>query len=101
MWFINDRYSAREALEMGLVNKVFEQANFMGAVMDYAKTLADTVSPRSMGVMKAQVWKALFQDFNEALAVGDAEMQKSFATADFKEGVAHFVEKRAANFTGK
>ena len=92
---------AAEAERMGLVNKVFEQANFMGAVMDYARALAETVSPRSMGVMKAQVWKALFQDFNEALAVGDSEMQKSFATADFKEGVAHFVEKRKANFTGR
>lgn len=93
--------TAQEAERMGLVNKVFDQANFMGAVMDYAKTLAETTSPRSMAVMKAQVWKALFQDFNEALAVGDAEMQKSFSSADFKEGVAHFVEKRAANFTGK
>lgn len=86
---------------MGLVNKVFEQENFMGAVMDYASTLAETVLPRSMAVMKAQIWKALFQSFDEALAVGDSEMQKSFATADFKEGVAHFVEKRKANFTGK
>lgn len=95
------KVTAAEAERMGLVNKVFEQANFMGAVMDYARALAETVSPRSMGVMKAQVWKALFQDFNEALAVGDSEMQKSFATADFKEGVAHFVEKRKANFTGR
>jgi len=95
------KVTAPEAERMGLVNKVFEQANFMGAVMDYAKALAETVSPRSMGVMKAQVWKALFQDFNEALAAGDSEMQKSFSTADFKEGVAHFVEKRKANFTGR
>ncbi len=51
--------------------------------------------------MKAQIWKALFQNFNDALEVGDSEMQKSFASADFKEGVAHFVEKRAANFTGR
>lgn len=95
------KVTADEAERMGLVNKVFEQVNFMGAVMDYARALAETVSPRSMGVMKAQVWKSLFQDFNEALAVGDSEMQKSFATADFKEGVAHFVEKRKANFTGR
>ena len=54
-----------------------------------------------MAVMKAQVWKALYQDLNEAVAVGDAEMQKSFATEDFKEGVAHFVEKRAPQFTGR
>lgn len=95
------KFTAAEAERMGLVNKVFEQENFMGAVMDYASTLAQTVSPRSMAVMKAQIWKALFQNFNDALEVGDREMQKSFATADFKEGVAHFVEKRKANFTGK
>ena len=51
--------------------------------------------------MKAQIWKSLFQNLTEAVAVGDAEMQKSFATADFKEGVAHFVEKRPAKFTGR
>jgi enoyl-CoA hydratase/carnithine racemase len=95
------KVTAAEAERMGLVNKVFEQANFMANVLDYARALAETVSPRSMGVMKAQVWKSLFQGFNEALEVGDSEMQKSFATADFKEGVAHFVEKRKANFTGK
>lgn len=95
------KFTAAEAERMGLVNKVFEQETFMGAVMDYATVLAETVSPRSMAVMKAQIWKALFQGFNEALEVGDSEMQKSFGTADFKEGVAHFVEKRKANFTGK
>lgn len=94
------KFTAFEAEKMGLVNKVFEQEHFLGAVMDYASTMADTVSPRSMAVMKAQTWKALFQSFDEALAIGDSEMQKSFSTADFKEGVAHFVEKRKAKFTG-
>ena len=51
--------------------------------------------------MKAQVWKARFQSLREAIDTGDDEMNKSFASADFKEGVAHFVEKRARNFTGK
>lgn len=92
---------ADEAERIGLVNKTFPQENFMANVMDYAAMLAETVSPRSMAVMKAQVWKAPFQSFGEALAVGDSEMQKSFASEDFKEGVAHFVEKRTANFTGR
>lgn len=91
---------ADEAERMGLVNKTFPQENFMANVMDYASMLAETVSPRSMAVMKAQVWKAAFQSFDEALAIGDSEMQKSFSSEDFKEGVAHFVEKRTANFTG-
>ena len=69
-------------------------------MLAYARTLAQTVSPRSTAVMKAQVWKSLHQEFNDALALADEEMQKSFASADFKEGVAHYVEKRAAAFTG-
>ncbi|MEQ1865936.1 MAG: enoyl-CoA hydratase [Micropepsaceae bacterium] len=95
------KFTADEAQRIGLVNRAFAHEHFMANVMEYARQLADTVSPRAMAVMKAQVWKALYQDLNDAIAVGDAEMQKSFATEDFKEGVSHFVEKRAARFTGR
>jgi enoyl-CoA hydratase/carnithine racemase len=95
------KFMADEAERIGLVNRTFPQEKFMANVMDYAAMLAETVSPRSMAVMKAQIWKAPFQSFNEALATADAEMQKSFSSEDFKEGVAHFVEKRAAKFTGR
>lgn len=95
------KVSAEEAVRIGLVNRVFPQENFATNVLGYAKHLATTVSPRSMAVMKAQVWKSHFQNLTDAIAIGDAEMQKSFATEDFKEGVAHFVEKRPARFTGR
>ena len=94
------KLGAAEAERIGLVNKVFPQETFMQDVLAYARTLAQTVSPRSTAVIKAQVWKALHQEFNDALALADAEMKKSFASADFKEGVAHYVEKRAPAFTG-
>jgi len=95
------KFSAEEAERMGLINRSFAHDTFIENVHAYARQLADTVSPRSMAVMKEQVWKAWFQDFNDALAVADAEMQKSFGSEDFKEGVAHFVEKRAPKFTGR
>ena len=90
-----------EAERLGLVNKAFAHEHFLSDVIAYARQLADSVSPRSMAVMKAQVWKSLFQDLDAALEVADREMAKSFASEDFKEGVAHFVEKRAARFPGR
>lgn len=95
------KLNAAEAERIGLVNRVFPQETFMQDVLAYARTMAQTVSPRSTAVIKAQLWTSLHQEFNDALALADGEMQKSFASADFKEGVAHYVEKRAAAFTGK
>jgi enoyl-CoA hydratase/carnithine racemase len=92
------KISPQEAKEIGLVNKVFGADNFMDNVMAYARLLADTVSPRSMAVIKAQVWKSLFQDFSASLAAADAEMGPSFQWPDFKEGVNHFLEKRSPKF---
>lgn len=93
------KIGAAEAKAMGLVNQVFAQETFLGDVLSYARMLADTVSPRSMAIMKAQVWKANFQDFNEALEVADEEMKASLAHSEFKEGVAHFLEKRPPKFS--
>ena len=95
------KIDAAEALRMGLVNRVVPAAELMTTVGAYAAELAALVSPRSMAVMKRQLWDAQFQTLAEATAVADEEMLRSFGTADFKEGVAHFVEKRAPRFTGR
>jgi enoyl-CoA hydratase/carnithine racemase len=92
------RVPAAEAKQIGLVNEVFPSDTFMENVIAYARHLVDTVSPRSMAVMKAQVWKACFQSFGEALETADREMPSSFAWPDFKEGVSHYLEKRAPKF---
>ena len=92
---------ANEALRMGLVNQVFPQSSFMESVYAYAKDLANNVSPRSMRVIKGQVYNAMFQTLLEAFETAEKEMVQSLQCQDFKEGVAHFVEKRAPVFTGK
>lgn len=92
------KLDADEALRLGLVNQVHDDAAFEAATLEYARLLADTVSPHSLAVMKAQVYAALVQGFPEALAIADAAMLESFGRADFKEGVAHFLEKRPARF---
>ena len=92
---------ANEALRIRLVNQVFPQDTFMDGVQAYAKELAYGVSPRSMRIIKDQVYTAMFQTLSEAFETAEKEMVQSLQCEDFKEGVAHFVEKRAPAFTGR
>jgi enoyl-CoA hydratase/carnithine racemase len=94
------RIAAAEALAIGLVNRVFDAQTFETDVLAYAKMLASEVSPRSLREMKREMWNAQFQTLGEAIEAADKDMAASFASDDFKEGVAHFLEKRAPAFTG-
>jgi len=94
-------FGAQEALRMGVVNQVEPAAAFPAAVAAYARELANTVSPRSMAVIKRQVYGGMTQTLGQALDVATTEMRASLQCEDFKEGVAHFVEKRAPAFTGR
>ena len=92
---------AAEALRMGLVNQVYPQESFPDKVQEFAADLASNVSPRSLRVIKRQVYDAMFQTLAEAFESSEREMVTSLACDDFKEGVAHFIAKRAPVFTGR
>ncbi|HWA89826.1 MAG TPA: enoyl-CoA hydratase [Rhizomicrobium sp.] len=95
------RVSALEAKEMGLVSRVFPNDVFAAEVATYAGMLAREVSPRSMREMKRELWNAQFQTLGQAIDAANADMPASFASEDFKEGIAHYLEKRAPAFTGR
>jgi enoyl-CoA hydratase/carnithine racemase len=92
---------ADEALRLGLVNRVFPAETFMTEVRAYARELADLVSPLSVATIKGQVYSALFQTLEEATVASERAMLQSLRSEDFKEGVAHFLEKRAPSFSGR
>lgn len=86
---------------MGLANRVFPADALMNEVRAYALDIASNVSSRSMHVIKRQVYDAQFQTFAEASEASDEELILSLQSEDFKEGVAHFLEKRPPSFKGK
>lgn len=91
---------ADEAIDMGLVDKVFPTNELLPAAMDYARELATAVSPRSNRVVKRMVYQGLDQGFGSAMEQCLADMADAQKSDDFKEGIAAWKDKRAPIFTG-
>ncbi len=95
------KVSAQDALSMQLVHRLVEPESLLDEARSLATALSQDVSPRSLRVMKRQLWEAPFQSLSESVALANAEMYHSILSEDFQEGVAHFQERRPARFTGK
>ena len=95
------KVKGQEAQRLNLVNQVHAPDKLAEATYAYARELADTVSPRSLRVMKQQLWDLPFQTLQEALITDSAAMLEANVCEDFKEGKRAFMEKRPPRFTGK
>jgi 2-(1,2-epoxy-1,2-dihydrophenyl)acetyl-CoA isomerase len=95
-----DLVDADEAHRLGLVNHVYPEAEFPAAVAALARRLA-AGPPLALAAIKATLNAALGPALDAALEDERIAQRRLFATADFREGVAAFVEKRAAEFTGE
>src|SRR5271156_182615 len=95
-------FSFEEALEMGLINYLYEKESFWEDVLSYARQFCPpNKASRAVGRIKRSVVTGMEIPFAEALGLERELQQLLFTSEDAKEGLAAYVEKRAANFKGK
>ncbi len=93
--------AAEEARNMGLVNRVVPHDDLLAVVRETATEMATLCSPRSIRIMKQQLYGDLFTDLGSSMREADRGMLESFSAEDFREGVASFVQRRPPRFTGR
>ncbi|MEC8644653.1 MAG: enoyl-CoA hydratase-related protein [Pseudomonadota bacterium] len=91
-------FQGEEAKELGLVERVVDTGESLNAAIQYIKQLAESVSPTSLQIMKAQVYRHLNMELGEAMIESNQWMDESLKSEDFKEGVSSFIERRKPNF---
>jgi len=96
----NDPIGAEQALDWGMVSDVVDDGNLMPAALDFAKRLADGPT-QTLVATRALVDEADGNDFATQFR-RELEVQETVSrSADGREGVTAFVEKRPARFTGQ
>src|ERR1700740_1564953 len=92
IWYLNERYTAEQAREMGLVNKVVPAAQLDAAVKEWTDKLAQR-SPTAIALAK----RSFNADSDSIRGVSNFALHALklfYDTAESKEGVAAFNEKR-------
>lgn len=96
IWFLNERYTAQEALAMGLVNKVVPLAELDAAVEDWTTKLGER-SPTALAFLK----RSFNADSDAIRGISNMALHAVklyYATPESKEGVDAFNEKRKPDF---
>ena len=97
IWYLCRRYDAREALEMGLVNKVVPPARLMDEAREWAERILE-MSPTAIRFLKA----AFNQDTDYAYGLqqmAHGAVHLFYNTEEAQEGVRAFNEKRPPDFS--
>lgn len=97
--FTGEVIDAVEAARIGLVGRIVAHDELLATAHALASTIAGN-PPLAVQRLKAGLRRALDPDWNDLGAWVSANLGELFTTADHREGVRAFLEKRSATFTG-
>jgi enoyl-CoA hydratase len=98
--YTGDMISAEEALRIGLVNAVFPAAELLPKAKELAKKIADK-GPLAISAAKRVILRGADLELSAAHELEAQAFGVLFGSADQKEGMAAFLGKRKANFSGR
>src|SRR5271157_1052066 len=91
---------AEEALQMGLINEIVAPENLLGRARELAANLLQN-SPASLLATKRLLKQYSSVELSQQIAAAVDENARIRTTADFREGITSFLEKRKPVWTGK
>jgi len=94
------RLSAEEALEIGLVDKIFNPKDLLNEAVSYAKTFTRQ-APMALKEIKRCINAAWEMGIKEGLGLESEAFRRLISTEDVKEGLKAFIEKREPTFKGR
>jgi len=95
----NEIFDSQKALELGIINKIFEDDEFDNKIIEFSLDIANGPT-KAYAISKRFFNKIYDLTLNEVLEL-EAQYQEVLGkTEDFKEGVKAFIEKRKPNFKG-
>jgi len=98
--FSGKMIKADEAKEIGLVNAVFAPEALMDSAVEMAKSFTKN-APIAVKYSKACIDRGMQMDIDDGIALENEMFAMCYATADQKEGMTAFLEKRPATFENK
>ena len=98
MMLLGEKVSASQALEWGMINRVVSDDTLDSEALALAQRLAE--GPASLALIREAAWHGLDHSWEEALPFEREGQRRAGQTRDHVEGVAAFLEKRPAQFTG-
>jgi enoyl-CoA hydratase len=99
MFFTGRQFDAREAEKMGLVNRVVADDRLEATIDEMTRTIAEN-APLTVRCAKLVVGEALKDTQTRDVTATERAVEACFASRDYQEGQAAFMEKRKPRFTG-